>query len=133
MQQTAHRQEVLNVELARLLAQLGVVTEPEVLLHRAMPDVLVVFRGLRLAIEGELADQARADNLAWKKATMRVQKGIAHIGVALVYPASLRRVPFASLSHALATAPLRFSVCLPYSNATSRWQAATVSRMRSAL
>ncbi len=55
----AFRQEVLNVLLAQLLHERGLVAAPEQVLRRpeeavAMPDVLVDFQGLRMAIEGEL-------------------------------------------------------------------------------
>lgn len=55
------RQEVLNVLSAQLLEQQGIVAVPESIVPasgdegRRMPDVLVDFQGLRLAIEGEFA------------------------------------------------------------------------------
>jgi len=58
------RQEVLNVLLAQLLQERGLVSAPEQIQRsqgrgRRMPDVLVDFQGLRLAIEGEFATRAR--------------------------------------------------------------------------
>ena len=55
----ASRLEVLNVLLARCLQERGLVTAPEHVLkvptspHVKLPDPLVDFRGLRLAIEAE--------------------------------------------------------------------------------
>ena len=54
---TANRQEVLNVLFAQLLEERGLVAAPEQIISRLdlrtrrMPDVLVDFQGLRLAIE----------------------------------------------------------------------------------
>jgi len=102
-----YRQEVLNVVLAQLLQDRGVISAPESIIKgpltsRRMPDVLVIFRGLRTLIEGEVADQADAATKALNAARRRVMEGIAHIGVAVVYPSELRSVPFDSLKSAMA-------------------------------
>jgi hypothetical protein len=55
-----------------------------------MPDVLIEFNGLRLHIEGKVGDSQQAHENALIAARERVNEGIAHIGVAVVYPASLR-------------------------------------------
>ncbi|MCX8036056.1 MAG: hypothetical protein N3D11_03160 [Candidatus Sumerlaeia bacterium] len=58
-----HRQEVLNVLIAQLLQERGVISAPEQILdvanipRRKMPDVLVYYNGLRTLIEGEVGDQ----------------------------------------------------------------------------
>ena len=91
-----YRQEVLNVALAQLLQERGLVSAPEIIIkhdltgQRMMPDVLVDFLGLRVALEGEVDDQAEAEQRALASATRRVEDGIAHIGVAVVYPQELR-------------------------------------------
>jgi hypothetical protein len=54
-----------------------------------MPDVLVDFQGLRLAIESEYASSG-AEDKASKAALRRVEEGIAHVGMALIYPSTLR-------------------------------------------
>ncbi len=111
-----YREEVLNVTLALLLHEQGVVSVPESYLrepvgrHRGMPDVMVDFQGLRTIIEGKVDDQPSADEAALQAARERVESGIAHIGVALVYPASLRQVPFPGLKDALGRASLRIAV-----------------------
>jgi len=97
------RQEVLNVVLARLLQEQGLVTAPEYIFDatlergRKMVDVIVYYNGLRTAIEGEVADQPDANVRALQSARARVEEGVAHIGVAVVYPASLRSAPFEQL------------------------------------
>lgn len=111
-----YRQEVLNVVLAQLLDERGVVLAPESIRQlsggagRSIPDVLVRFRGLRVAIEGEVADAAAAMDKAIGSAARRVKDGIAHIGIAVVYPSELRSVPFASLKQQMADASLTISL-----------------------
>ncbi|MDD2903037.1 MAG: hypothetical protein PHU44_11460 [Syntrophales bacterium] len=96
--ETGFRQEVLNVVLAQILEQHGVISAPETILKarpgmkRRMPDVLVYFRGLRLIIEGEVEDAPKAEENALNSARQRVEEGLAHIGVAVVYPAFLRKI-----------------------------------------
>jgi len=92
------RQEVLNVLTAQLLEKRGIVAVPESIIPAAgdegvrMPDVLVDFQGLRLAIEGEFA-APQAMKKARDSARKRVTSGIAHVGVALIYPKELKVAP----------------------------------------
>jgi hypothetical protein len=102
-----YREEVFNVLLALLLHQRGVVTAPEQAFkqdidsRRRIPDVLVVFQGLRTVIEGKVDDRPDAREEALQQAQERVNKGIAHIGMAVIYPRTLRRTPFPDLTDAL--------------------------------
>jgi hypothetical protein len=83
---TTYRQEVLNVLLAQLLQERGIISAPESIISlgvkpkRNMPDIIVDFNGLRTVIEGEVADQADAQSRALAAARKRVETGIAHIG-----------------------------------------------------
>jgi hypothetical protein len=109
----ASRQEVLNVILAQLLKERGLVAAPEEILQRPtrerrLPDVIVDFQGLRLAIEAEFGAQNR--RIAWEKACKRVQEAIAHIGVAVVYPTRLKTVAFDRLNSELQRCTLQFAV-----------------------
>jgi hypothetical protein len=87
----ANRQEILNVLIAQLLQERGLVAAPEQIITRLdlatrrMPDVLVDFQGLRLVIESEYASVVAADKTS-KAALRRVEEGIAHVGIALIYP-----------------------------------------------
>src|SRR3989442_7311671 len=111
------RQEVLNVLTAQLLQERGIVAVPESIIpdvhggSRGMPDVLVDFQGLRLAVEGEFA-APRAMEKARASALRRVTDGIAHVGVALVYPLDLKAAPadISVLRDRLANAELRFTI-----------------------
>jgi hypothetical protein len=117
MVNTGYREEVFNVLLALLLHQRGVVTAPEQSLRQAIqgrrriPDVQVSFQGLRTVIEGEVDDQPQAQERALQEAQERVTRGIAHIGVAVVYPAALRKVSFPSVMDSLAHSTFRIAVC----------------------
>ena len=107
-----YRQEVLNVILAQLLQDRGIVSVPEGIIksidnRRRMPDVLVDFLGLRMMIEGEVSDQRDAEERALKSAQRRVEEGLAHIGLAVIYPEFLRSVPFEQLKDTLADSPLK--------------------------
>ncbi|MBI3462468.1 MAG: hypothetical protein HY000_05320 [Planctomycetes bacterium] len=109
------RQEVVNVLLAQLLQERELIAAPEQVLRLAatgtrLPDVLVDFQGLRLAIEAEYATAENAKKAAYDKASQRVEQGIAHIGMAVVYPSRLRTAAFARLRAELAKAPLLFTI-----------------------
>ncbi|MBZ0294409.1 MAG: hypothetical protein K8L99_17735 [Anaerolineae bacterium] len=112
---SSQRQEVFNVLLAQLLQERGAVVAPESILYtgttrvRQMPDVIVNFQGLRIAIEGEV-EAPSAQEKAINSAQRRVETGVAHIGVAVVYPAPLRAVDFANLKNALSQATLQIAV-----------------------
>ncbi len=107
---SGYREEVFNVLLALLLHDRGIVTAPEQSFKKALhekrhvPDVLVTFRGLRTAIEGKVADKATAEEKALAQAQERVNNGVAHIGIALLYPPSIRSITdFDELQKMLAT------------------------------
>lgn len=111
-----YRQEVFNVLLAQLLQERGIVTAPESVVRagpaqaRRIPDVIVSFYGLRTAIEGEVEDQTDAEKKAVASATQRVEDGVAHIGIAIVYPLDLRGLEFKNLKRALSDGQLRMSI-----------------------
>jgi hypothetical protein len=113
---TSYRQEVFNVLLVQLLQEKGVISAPESILRlgdpqaRRMPDVLVEYNGLRLMIEGEVADQPDAAAKAEASASSRVEEGLAHIGIAVVHPGALRQIEFGKLKAALAASQLQINV-----------------------
>jgi hypothetical protein len=109
------REEVLNVKLAECICDRGMAAAPENILNtsraRAMPDVIVSVSGLRCMIEGKMGDVQNARELVAKDARERVATGIAHLAVAVVYPAFLRQTPFMEVKGKLADATLDFLVC----------------------
>jgi len=110
------RQEVLNVLLAQLLQERGLIAAPEEILQsvgkrrRHMPDVLVDLQGLRLVIEGDFANRSAAKREVVRQTRERVDEGVAHIGTAVLYPKSLRNITFKVAKEKLATAILQFAV-----------------------
>jgi SAM-dependent methyltransferase len=126
------REEVLNVQLAMVLASQGLVALPEQRLPDALPDVLVIFNGLRLCLEGKVADQKQAEHLVWRKARERVDRGIAHLALALLYPPELRHVALSQLPDALKRSRLRFSVCEPFTE-RAQWQEGDLSVLTATL
>lgn len=110
-----YRQEVFNVLLAELLQEQGIISAPEEIFRlesrqRGMPDVIVYFNGLRTAIEGEIGYRKAAYEYAFQSAKNRVDQGIAHIGVGIVYPEELRKMEFSELKTALANCLLDIAV-----------------------
>ena len=91
-----HREEVLNTVLAACLGSLGAEADPETILKkgRARPDVIANVRGLRCALEGKIADAPQARTAVIADARRRIDQGVAHLAIAVVYPAELAHVPF---------------------------------------
>lgn len=105
------REEVLNVTLASCIAARGFAAVPETITRsHQMPDVIAAFRGLRCAIEGKLADASNARDSVATNAKQRVEQGIAHLSIAVVYPRTLRTTAFADLPDALNRATFDFCV-----------------------
>jgi len=118
LSKSGYREEVFNVLLALLLHERGVVSAPEQSLRQAIqqrrhvPDVMVVYRGLRTVIEGKVADKAGADKKALEQARDRVNSGIAHIGIALMYPAEIREIlSFGEVQSYIAGCSFGIAIC----------------------
>ena len=127
------KQEAINVVLAQLLTERGMTASPEAMMRGAAVDVLVSFHGLRLAIEGEVDDQSGAADRAWRKAQERVERSLAQVGLAVVYPKALRGLATGALPHGLAEANLKFSLCRRPATTTPNWQTGKVSFLRAVL
>ncbi|MCL2021126.1 MAG: N-6 DNA methylase [Betaproteobacteria bacterium] len=107
-----HREEVINTHLAILLTRHGVNAEAETI-HQsghARPDVLFTLGGLRVIIEGKFADVPDADSVVLGDATRRIDTGMCHVAVALVYPKTLRAASTTTLEKTLAASSLRFVI-----------------------
>lgn len=130
------REEVLNVTLATCVAARGMRASPETILpspdaSHAMPDVIASFRGLRWAVEGKVGDIPNARDLVTRDAKSRVDNGIAHMAIGVIYPADLRETPFASLHKAMEKSIFEFFV---YTEAgASDWRTGGVDSMLSEL
>jgi hypothetical protein len=105
------REEVLNVTLASCIASRGLIAAPETITQRhEMPDVIATFRGLRCVIEGKSGDVQNAREVVAGDARRRVEQGVAHLAIAVVYPRELRTTAFAHLLVAMNSAVLDFMV-----------------------
>jgi hypothetical protein len=128
-----HREETVNTQLAILLSRHGVSADAETIhtggQHR--PDVMFTLGGLRVIIEGKFADSANAQDLVVADATKRIQAGICHIAVALVYPKSMRTVATAKLEATLSSTPVRFLVISE--NGQTEWSESNPAEILSAL
>jgi hypothetical protein len=92
------REEVLNVELAKLLENRGLLSVPETIRtattgrNRRLPDITIAdLWGLRITLEGKLDTGAQARTQVTEQAQQRVEEGISPISVAVAYPPDLRR------------------------------------------
>lgn len=107
-----NREEAINTQLAILISKLGVTADAETIQahgkHR--PDVLFQLRGLRIVVEGKLADHPSAGDVVLEDARNRVRNGIAHIAAATIYPLELRTTPTTKILEALETADLRYRI-----------------------
>lgn len=115
------REEVLNVVLAECISELGMEAAPESIRaeasgRRAFPDVIVSFRGLRCCIEGKYSDVQDARKQVISDASERVESGIAHMAIGVLYPATLRQVAFSALKDEMRKASFEFLVCTETGN-----------------
>lgn len=125
------REEVLNVALARLLRQHGIVSAAERITTlpatggRAMPDVLVEYQNLRLIIEGKIDRNPESGRKAQKQAYDRVVSGLAHLALAVLYPQGLAAVT--DHESVLAQSKLQISVFGEFSQSEDApWEQGTV-------
>jgi hypothetical protein len=126
--QQRHREEVLNVTLAGCIAARGMPAAPETITARhEMPDVIATFRGLRCAIEGKTGDVPNARGLVSADAQRRVEQGVAHLAIAVVYPRELRTTPFAELTAAMNAASMEFMVYTE--NGPGEWRSGGVDAL----
>ena len=105
------REEVCNVYLAELLCGLGLKAAPETIQPGGkLPDVLIQYRGMRIIIEGKYADVSGAEKVVLNDAQKRIDLGIAHISLAVIYPSSLRTAEFKKLKKELTSSNYHFCV-----------------------
>ena len=105
-----NREEVLNIALSVCLENRGIDADPETIIKRKMPDVLFVYNGLRCNIEGKFGNVANAKELVEKDIKGRVENGIAHISVGVIYPRNLRSVSISDLVNKLNISRLAFII-----------------------
>jgi hypothetical protein len=91
------REEVVNVVLADLLEQRGMLSVPETIRKsiasrtRALPDIIVAdLLGIRMVIEGRFNNGRVSRDSLLKDARDRVEQGISPVCLAVLYPPELR-------------------------------------------
>lgn len=133
MRMQRHREETINTQLAILISRLGVEADAETIhVHgKERPDVLFDLRGLRVAIEGKFADTPNAKDVVLNDARGRVQRGIAHIAAALVYPAEIRVIPTSKLDGYLQNTNLTY--CIVSETENTEWFDGTPAGLMDAL
>ncbi len=128
------RQEVLNTVLAQLLEQEGLIARPEQRTAQGKsPDVWLVLGGLTLLLEAEVDDQPDAAARAYHKAAERIEQGLCHLALALVYPAELRTLSLSALADALSTTSLRFALLRPPLPDQPDWRTGNLQTLADAL
>src|SRR6266700_7325420 len=91
------REEVLNVAMAELLEQRGMLSVPETIRKsiarktRDLPDILVgdLF-GVRIVIEGRFDNGLSSRQSLLRDSKERVENGISPVCLAILYPPELR-------------------------------------------
>jgi len=109
------REEVLNIKLAELLSRSGLLSVPESILSegigRRSPDITIGdYWGVRVVLEGRIADQANVHNTLEADCLRRIEEGIAAIAIGIIYPPELRRAEWATLEQTLRKSTLRIKV-----------------------
>ena len=91
------REEVVNVVLAELLEQRGMLSVPETIRKsiarktRDLPDIIVAdLLGIRMVIEGRFNNSRASRDSLLKDARERVELGISPVCLAVLYPPELR-------------------------------------------
>jgi hypothetical protein len=96
------REEVLNVKLAELLSRTGLLSIPESIIKegtgKRLPDVAIGdYWGVRVVLEGKIADKANVRGALEKDCFGRIEEGIAALAIGIVYPTELRHSDWAAL------------------------------------
>ena len=93
------REEVLNVALAQLLSEHGLIGVPETITKavpgktKKLPDITITdYWGLRLVIECRLETGANVRKTLTADAKQRITDGISHISLAVLYPKALKTI-----------------------------------------
>lgn len=128
-----HREETLNTQLAILLSRFGVEADAETIQvgGRERPDVLFHWRGLRVIIEGKFTDHPQAREVVLGDARGRVQRGIANIAAAVVYPSALRTVATPQLLDSLEASVVAY--CMIAESEETVWFEGTPAALMDAL
>lgn len=112
---TSIREEVLNVKLAELLSQRGIISVPESIIKlgtkKRLPDIMIGdYYGLRVVLEGKIASESSVRNRLEADCNRRIEEGIASMAVGIIYPASLRHSTWPTIEKELSKCELELKV-----------------------
>lgn len=80
------REEVINIELARLLCEKGLNAMPEnIMAHKKMPDIFILIDGVRIILEGKIENKEQL----LRQTRVRVVSGLCEVAIALYYKREL--------------------------------------------
>jgi len=134
------REEVVNVALAELLEQRGLLSIPETIRRsvtkkgdRQLPDIIVAYLlGIRIVIEGRFHSGKTSRESLFRDAKERVEQGISPVCLAALYPPELRSTQsLPKLRKQLQGATLEIRVISE--NGDGEWSNATVDDIADAL
>lgn len=139
MQKVDFREEVVNVALAELLEQRGMLSVPETIRKsiarktRDLPDIIVAdLLGIRMVIEGRFNSGSSSRQSLLKDARERVELGISPVCLAVLYPPQLRSAEsLPQLRRNLEKATLEIRVISE--NSDGDWMEGTVDDIAEAL
>lgn len=81
------REEVINVQLAKVLSEHGLNASPEnIIKHSKLPDVIINVQGIKIIIEGRTGNKAGLIKLAKR----RIENGLTEISIAVFYNEDLK-------------------------------------------
>ncbi len=128
------REEAINTQLAILISKMGVTADAETIhVHgKHRPDVLFQMRGLRVIIEGKIEDTPNAEQVVLGDARKRIQNGLSHIAVAVVYPKPLRNSATVDIANTLQGSLLKYRI-LTETDEGGTWYEGTPSALMEAL
>jgi len=112
---TSIREEVLNVKLAELLSQRGIISIPESIVKlgtkKRLPDIMIGdYYGLRIVLEGKIDSESSVRNQLETDCKRRIEEGIAGMVVGIIYPPSLRHITWSTIEKEISKCELKLKV-----------------------
>ena len=112
---TGFREEVLNVKLAELLSNRGIISVPETILRlegkNRLPDLMITdYNGLRVVLEGKINSGSSFRNQLEKECNQRLDEGICMMVIGVIYPESLRYSTWSIIEKELSECSLELKV-----------------------
>lgn len=87
-EQPKFRQEVINLVISKILNEMSFKAVGEVIYNKKLPDIIIEIDGIKINLEGWFEKTISIDKLK-EKCKERVEEGICHIAIGLLYPKDL--------------------------------------------